>query len=982
MKMNKILLTIIGCLLTCNLIAAQNVIEGIVLDKQTNKPIPAATIRIEGSNKGTICAKDGTFRLPKGYFFNKSNVKITSIGYYAKVVSLDLREDKVTIYLEQNPIELNAAIVVGEIEVNEIIKRAINKKEENRRKYNTLQGLLYSKFVLDMSSFVDDNLMEDKDKTFKTKVTVKSLNEDSFYVSREKYGRDSLEITVHTNTEFEVNVNGKKVSVDTLITSKHKRDKKKTFKTKVTVKPIVADSFYVSSKEYGRDSLEITVHTNTEFEIKVNDEKVSVDTLIVSKHNSVYIGEFLEGFIYETFSEKYIDKERKIDKTLIVNRKQTANVPKTLNTMVLEQFVDFSQDEIDFVDAKIIAPLHKNALTHYKFKLLERKLFEDKYIYVIDVIPNTKVYPTFQGTISILEGTYQLIEAKLKPSANTKIHLIDSIEWYEKFENIGNDIWFPTYMENNATIKIKLLPFVPAIEVAWNTTSIYSDVIIDQPIPDFIYNDSIIYVDGDTTRKYKSNKMYDADSNVIQNIYVHPDADSTKAEYWEDNSIISLTEKEKEIYASVDTAAKKTGLDTIYNIFNSMNIDSIMAESYSVSKNNFSFNWFPDFKYNRVEDYSLGVRSDINIPIPYTKLSGVGLYSLGQYRWFGNAKLEVGNNIKNGGLFSYSNILPIMSKKTSFSISAEIFSNVRHFSSPFVNINSYMGYLDMWIAGRDYCDYYRTDGWNTQLNFNYKKLKLNATYENRRDFVLDKSTYIGYWSKKDFSKFRDNPIAETGDFHLIKFSSTFGNNITSTAENFQYKFNANYQYGIRSSDKSNFSQIYGTASIMFPIFETGYGNILMLLSVGGGWTDNNTPVQQLFAIEQTSFISNLFASSDNTFITAYENYLGGTEFYSYHARLNLRDWWWRLLRLPKIKGRGLELSFAGTIGKFFNNGTTKLSNLYHSTKNGYYTEAGFRIGRIPIPGTDLIYWSLETRFGIGEYAKSRHGFLLNFQLPF
>ena len=105
-------------------------------------------------------------------------------------------------------------------------------------------------------------------------------------------------------------------------------------------------------------------------------------------------------------------------------------------TIVLERFVDFSQDEIDFVDAKIIAPLHKYALTHYKFELIERKFFEDLFVYVIKVIPNTKVYPVFQGTISIIEGTYQLIEANLRPSPTTKIHLIDDIEWYEKFENI------------------------------------------------------------------------------------------------------------------------------------------------------------------------------------------------------------------------------------------------------------------------------------------------------------------------------------------------------------------------------------------------------------------------------------------------------------------------------------------------------------------------------------------------------------------
>jgi len=93
------------------------------------------------------------------------------------------------------------------------------------------------------------------------------------------------------------------------------------------------------------------------------------------------------------------------------------------------------------------------------------------------------------------------------------------------------------------------------------------------------------------------------------------------------------------------------------------------------------------------------------------------------------------------------------------------------------------------------------------------------------------------------------------------------------------------------SERTGYSQYSGTASIQFPIFETGYGKILLLLSAAGGSADVNSPVQNLFTMEQSSILGNLFAPSDNSFITAYETYFGGTEFYSYNARLNLRDWW-------------------------------------------------------------------------------------------
>ena len=840
-------------------IAKSTIINGTVLDENTKKPIPSATVRIEGSNKGTICSKDGTFRLPKGNFTNKSNIKITSVGYHSKTVTLDLTKDTVTIFLKQNPVALKEAVVIGEIDVNEIIRRAIRKKDENRRKYNTMQGLLYSKFTMDFS-----------------KITANILKMN--------------------NSNSQINV-----------------------------------------------GIGIGTNSSKESEQKAND---------------TVMAKLLEGFIGETFSQRFVDNEKNIDKTIIVNRRQTANIPKTINTIVLENFIDFSLDEINFIDTKIITPLHKNALSHYKFELIERKLFEDKFVYVIKVTPNTAVYPTFQGTISILEGTYQLIEANLKPSNDTKIHLIENLEYYEKFENIGNDIWFPTYMENRASLKVKLIPLIPPIELDWTTTAIFSDVIIDKPLPDSIYHT----VDSTVAKMAENN-----DKTMTKITLVATDADSTKKEYWEDNALIALTEKEQELYNNIDSAIKESNID-IDSFYNTVNT--------TPQKKKFFWSYTPYIRYNRVESFVLGLLPTVEIP--YTKINGEGLYSSGQHRWLGSAKFEIGTGFGNAAN-NTSGLKNIFSSTPYLSVKGEIFSKVNTFGNSFKDANLFINTLDVIFFHEDYFDYFRSDGWNTKLNFDYRLFSFSATYENRREFGLDKTTNKSLFSDKAF---RENPHPETGKFQLIKLNSTFGNNIISLSENFQYKFDVNYQYGIREIDKSTFSQISGTASMQFPIFETGYGNILLLLSVAGGLAEHNSPVQHLFVIEESEFFSNLLTPEDNMFATAYATYFGGTEFFSYHARLNLRDWWWRLLHLPKIKGRGLELSLSMTVGKFFNKGNTELSNLYRSTEKDFYSEAGFRIGRIPIPGTDLIYWSLETRFGIGEYAKGRIGFLLNFNLLF
>ncbi|MPM96039.1 hypothetical protein SDC9_143195 [bioreactor metagenome] len=212
-----------------NSIDESKFMSGIVLDKTNKKPVPSATVRIAGTNRGTICLKNGSFRLPKSYFINKSDIRITAIGYTSKTLTLDLTKDTVTIYLEQDPVKLKEVVVTGEIEVNEIIRRAIAKKEANRKKYKTMQGLLYSKFMLD------------------TRKTVSNFN-----------------------------IGGSSAEQNTLSFNLSLQD----------------------SNETKKDSL---------------------------------LSQFAQGFIGENFSKRFIDLEKNIDKTIIVNRRQTANFPKSID---------------------------------------------------------------------------------------------------------------------------------------------------------------------------------------------------------------------------------------------------------------------------------------------------------------------------------------------------------------------------------------------------------------------------------------------------------------------------------------------------------------------------------------------------------------------------------------------------------------------------------------------------------------------------
>src|SRR5208283_1625781 len=103
-------------------------VSGVVLDASTNKPLPAATIRVAGpSNKGTITNERGQFQLslPSG----ESLLIISYLGYRSDTVSASaLNNHDLRVVLQPEAIKMSKVIITDEDPAYEIIRRAIESK--------------------------------------------------------------------------------------------------------------------------------------------------------------------------------------------------------------------------------------------------------------------------------------------------------------------------------------------------------------------------------------------------------------------------------------------------------------------------------------------------------------------------------------------------------------------------------------------------------------------------------------------------------------------------------------------------------------------------------------------------------------------------------------------------------------------------------------------------------------------------------------
>ncbi|GAB1371102.1 hypothetical protein MASR1M45_11640 [Candidatus Kapaibacterium sp.] len=224
-------------------------------------------------------------------------------------------------------------------------------------------------------------------------------------------------------------------------------------------------------------------------------------------------------------------------------------------------------------------------------------------------------------------------------------------------------------------------------------------------------------------------------------------------------------------------------------------------------------------------------------------------------------------------------------------------------------------------------------------------------------------------------KWRKNLEALEGNFQVLKASINSGSiDRLNPKSNFDYEISLSSFIGTQPDLNFNFSGVSGIAGLSFPTFSTGYNPMTMTLFFNAGICSDNTPIQFQHRMSTRLFIFNNYGN----FYTAPLGFFGGTNYYSIHIDYNLTDLWWRWIGLPTYEGRGLDLIIGGSWGKFENTSNTA----YRSTGNDGYSEIGFGLSRIPTFISNVVFWSFNWRFGIGENAKGRTGGSMNIALPF
>jgi hypothetical protein len=270
-------------------------------------------------------------------------------------------------------------------------------------------------------------------------------------------------------------------------------------------------------------------------ELKINDNSASAK-LGYSDTSKMKI-----GAIFENQSKGYFLEPGRL-KEEIIARKQTANLPPTVNMLTGGRIIqNFYSDDIKFFNLSIEGPLADNALDYYYFDLLDTLLMDNKQVLKIHMTPIDPLAPGFTGDIFIEGTTFNLkqVDLLLKNAAAIS-SFFDTIRIVQQFLPFGEkNIYMP--VDYRLFLGIK---YFSLIKLNINIESVLYEYEINPPLTDDLFTKAVVTVL--TTADKKDSTYWTTAQGIVS-------SSEENSAYKEIDSIKEVNKTKKAVFHIYDT---------------------------------------------------------------------------------------------------------------------------------------------------------------------------------------------------------------------------------------------------------------------------------------------------------------------------------------------------------------------------------------------------------------------------------------------
>jgi hypothetical protein len=428
---------------------------------------------------------------------------------------------------------------------------------------------------------------------------------------------------------------------------------------------------------------------------KLETYKVDAYTRVITENDTsiVAIEEIASKLYYSQHHGKHED---------ILFKRQTENTGNLASAIWSPNFYD---DTINIHGFYILGPTHPDALKHYDFRLVKQQFIDRTTVLKISVKPKRAYHNLFEGTFTVLDSTYALLNVDLRlaesifllqPKADPQTgrkpqHQLRkaTVSLEQHFACYDSDFWLPV----STTVKRSLEISTPGIRfppIHTRFLTRFTGYEINTVLPDILFD------------------KHDEETAVLQN------ETSTIERY--SNNMIPLTPEENRAYSVIDSAF------TMTKAFKPEGPFKFIGKLYSESENqkkkddqkaaeirkleegkrkkSFTTEVIPHVGINRVD----GLIPSLTGKLKHNNGTSISLMlgktsESGRRKYGGGIRHTWGKSDQWHSSLSYKN-------------SSEHLLKSKRYSE---NLNSIM-----FVLGRDeYFDYFKNERWNGEIGRNF-----------------------------------------------------------------------------------------------------------------------------------------------------------------------------------------------------------------------------------------------------------------------
>ncbi|MGB5874785.1 MAG: DUF5686 family protein [Bacteroidota bacterium] len=589
--------------------------------------------------------------------------------------------------------------------------------------------------------------------------------------------------------------------------------------------------------------------------------------------------------ITESYTRGYWRKGDTL-REIVVQRRQTANIPENSNFASVGRILDFGEERIRFAGYSFAGPIADDAFDYYDYKLLSTRGSGGEEVHEIQILPRSRTDPLFSGTIGIAGRSYALIGVEVSPNEAFLLPFVKKgvLRYRQEFSLYDRFYWMPVDIRIEGEFEVGVLGFsIPRI--TFHQTSVIYGYKINTTLPDSIFQKPRFSVDSVSVR-----------------------SDST---LWQGVDVLPLSPRQEKAYGELDSTQT---LDVQFR-------PGGMTATLGAGSLTGSILRYSDIGFNRVEGFRLGARVDVD------SIFGVLDFRTGFAYGFSDRVTKY-----------LAGLTVFTSEERVFGIGGDLYRRIDH--RPDLGyygkvLNSFTSVFEK----NDYWDYYRSDGWNIFVTGRPSPVmtaRLSFASEEHRS-MRNTTDFSILFPSRDF---RRNPPVEEGRFNALRVWARFGSDPIPLELIWRDALELAVEYSKPSLTGGDFDflRYHAVGSIAVPTFGRSFLlRPVLRVRVSAGSSSGNLPAQRLFDLE--SNLSGIAPFGVLRGVRVKE--FSGTSFVSANVEHNFRSIPFLALGVPFLYENNLELVLQGSAAKAWNRSPYPVT-----PTDGWYYEVGLGISRI------------------------------------